>query len=409
MPLGIAAKHLGEANMQAIPRNPMRRLAIAGALVVSSAAVSASLLFDRLGPRGSDEPVPDAALALAVAATPVDWASEYLLKRIFTGRVEAAKQSDLGFELAGLLAEVSVEEGDRARAGEVLARLDRARLKARRAELEAALANSRANLRLAEVTLERFENSVTAGAVTPQELDQAREAYQVGRAGVALAQARIAAVDVDLAKADLRAPFDGVVTKRLVDEGQALSAGKPVVEFQEVEGLDIRVGIAGELVEALQLGNPYTLHWRGQRFSARLRAVLPVRSDRARTVDALFDPISPPPTLRHGDLVELALEKRISAEGFWVPISALTEGTRGLWTAYGVEPAQPGKGDMLDADHRIVRRPVEILYQETERVYVRGAIGTDERILVQGLHRVVPGQLVRVIETEPLQFAMEQR
>jgi RND family efflux transporter MFP subunit len=317
----------------------------------------------------------------------------------FTGRVEARRLSRLGFERAGLLAEVLVREGDAVSADDVLARLDRARLQARREELVAALASAEADLALAEATAERYRGAVQDGAVTRQALDEAVEGARAAAANVRLARARIATVDVDLGKSALLAPFDGVVTDRLTDEGQVLDAGTPVLSLQEAAAPEIRVGVAGRLTHRLEPGRIYELRVGDDTIRARLRTVLPRRAGTSRTVDALFDPATGEDWPRPGELAHLTLAEAVAEPGLWLPLSALTADERGLWRALVAVPADGAghaRGRDITARHRLEARPVQILELREDRAYVSGPIADTEPVVTGGLHRVVAGQLVRV-------------
>jgi hypothetical protein len=180
------------------------------------------------------------------------------------------------------------------------------------------------------------------------------------------------------------------------------------VRLQEFAAPEIRVGIAGPLADGLRIGKLYQLRWRGRALPARLRAVLPMRGLGTRTLDALFVSEASPPGLRPGDLVELSLSKRVSEPGYWLPLSALAEGPRGLWQAYAVEPLRQVPAG-ISADHRIDPRPLEILYLEVDRAYVRGPLRDGEPIVSSGPHRVVSGQLVRLLPVDAEQIAMEVR
>jgi hypothetical protein len=111
-------------------------------------------------------------------------------------------------------------------------------------------------------------------------------------------------------------------------------------------------------------------------------------------VDAIFE-LAPGQGVLPGDLARLALERPVETPGFWVPLGALAEGDRGVWTNYVAVPLDGGEQDG-EATHMIEARAVEVLYEREDRVYVRGAIDAGERVVVAGLHRIVPGQTVRV-------------
>ena len=344
--------------------------------------------------------------ALAVGTLVVELEEGFARRRIYSGRVEANRTSSLGFERAGLLQEILVREGDVVTGGQVVARLDSKLLESRRRELEAAMDDAEANLALAAATLGRFRDSVDDGAVTRQDLDEAQGSERAARARVELAKARIASADLDIAKSELRVPFDGVVIERLADEGRVLGVGAAVLELQENATPEIRVGIAGGFADTLRPGREYELSWRGRAFSARLRASLPVRNQVTRTLDALFVPLIPPAGLHAGELVELEGSQWVEEPGFWLPLSALAAGPRGLWQAYATEPLTEPLPDGLVADHRIVPRPVEVRYQESDRVFVQGSLAPGDRVVSAGLHRVVAGQLVRVLGDTSASIAM---
>lgn len=373
-------------------RLPLRL--IAGVTMGLSIAVSAAGLFAARQGIG-DAGVVLASPAMAVSVLAVDKVDGYTMRRVFTGRVEANRTAELGFERSGLLREVKVREGERVTAGAVLAQLDGALLDARKTELTAALAKAQADLALAEATLERYLNSVGQGAVTRQGLDEAREGARAAAAARDLALARIASLDLDLDKTLLRAPFDGVVIRRRADEGRVVSSGEPVLALQESASPEIRVGIAGRLGNLLHEGSEYRLRYRGQAFQARLRALPPLRAADARTRDALFVPKSPLHELYAGELVELELEEWIASPGTWLPISALAQRARGLWQIYALDAVDGSAPANLDATHRISPVPVELVHQDGERVFVRGPIELGQRYVSAGMHRVVPGQLVR--------------
>jgi len=343
-----------------------------------------------------DQSAQDPALLVPVArVTPADG---YVVRREFAGRVEAARDSAVGFEIGGMLAAVLVDEGDSVAAGEPLARLDTRRLEARAAEAEAALAQAQATLSLAETTLARTGEALEFRGVSRQEYDEAVRAERAAHSARQAARARLDSVRVDLEKSVLRAPFEATVTRRSADEGEVLAAGQVLLELQERTAPRVRIGVAGDMLDAIRARDEHVLQVDGREMTGRLRAVLPVRDMATRTVDAIFE-LDGEPRVLPGDLARLALELPVEMPGFWVPLGALAEGDRGVWTNYVAVPltADPSAGpSAAEATHVIEARPVEVLHEQADRVYVRGAIDGGERVVVAGLHRIVPGQTVRV-------------
>jgi RND family efflux transporter MFP subunit len=340
----------------------------------------------------ADIPVERSALLVEVEAA--EPASAYTVRREFSGRVEARRSSELGFELGGELVAVRVEEGDYVDAGQVLASLDTARLQARLAEAEAALAQARSARDFARSTLERSREAAAFEGISAQELDLAVDNANSAAAAAAAAEARVNSVRVDIDKSSIRAPFEAVVIGRRADEGQIVAAGQPVLELQESAAPEVRIGVAGAAVSSLEPGQQQVLEVDGRNIRATVNAVLPRRDPATRTIDvilAIEDGEVVP-----GDLARLALEQPVEADGFWLPVGALAEGNRGLWNAYVATPVEYSPATAGGATHVLEPRVVEILFETADRVFVRGALYDGDLFVTSGLTRVVPNQQVRL-------------
>ena len=153
--------------------------------------------------------------------------------------------------------------------------------------------------------------------------------------------------------------------------------------------------VAGDAVDGIAAGQQHALLVRGRRVPATVRSVLPVRDRRTRSVDVLLTLHAPLNGIRQGDLARLEITRRLDQPGFWLPLTALTESSRGLWAVY-VTVGLTGDKSVLE------RRELEVLHQEADRVFVRGTLGDNESVVVGGLHRLVPGQRVRITGAEDL-------
>ena len=327
-----------------------------------------------------------------VAASPI-WSTEFAYIRNLSGRAEAARRAELGFERAGSLARVLVDEGDAVVEGQLLAVLDTDVLNAQRAELRAQLAAVEADAKIAERTYRRYRGIVSEGGVSRQALDEAREAWQAAAARAQLARRQVESNATWLAKSELRAPFAGVIIARRADEGRVLPIGFGLLQLQDSAPPRIRIGLGGRLVEQLELGEIHRLRWGGQELAATVVALIPRRARRARTVDALFELVDPRFGVRPGDMFTLALEQTIPEPGFWAPIAALHEGARGMWSVYVV----------ADVDRsRAQRRSVIVLGVESDRVFIHGLLSPTELLVIGGADKIVPGQAVSITRVDGL-------
>ena len=347
-------------------------------------------------------PVPEPENPILTVQTVVmNLVNQYTLKRTFLGRVEAARSTDLGFELAGKILSIEVDEGDNVKQGQVLAYLDLDRLQARRKELVSALKQTRANLKLADITYLRYQQVVKSSGVSKQQLDEAKEHFRATQASVERARSRIDTIDIEIEKSRLEAPFDAYITQRRVDEGQVLAAGSPVLRLQENTSPEIRVGIAGRIVDSVQVGQVIPVVVNQLSLQASVKAIIPVRNGRTRTVDVILSLYKLPPHIRPGDLVRVELAMTIDQSGYWVPLSALSEGVRGTWSLYTLKQSS---GATSSSHQTVHRRTIDIVHAESDRVFAQGFFENDDRVVTDGLQRVVPGQLVQVSTTSLAHF-----
>jgi RND family efflux transporter MFP subunit len=367
------------------PAASPRRLAalMAAMAVLVLAAAGAAVAWTAESPAGPAPPPP-----LPVQVVAADFQDGYARTRTYPGRIAAARRSALGFERDGLLIQVAVDDGDAVAAGDILAVLDTEPLQRRRAELAAARRATLARLALAEATLRRRSTLVDRGHASDQALDEARFEVQALTAEAERLAALIAAIDLDIDKSALRAPFAGRVDARLADEGTVVEPGQPVLRLVETGRLEARIGVPEAAARALDPGEPYAVEILGAPVDATLRALTPALDPTTRTVTAVFD-LDPQGTVDPavGALVRLRLPETVPEPGVWLPRTALTEGVRGLWTVFTLDDADDGAGTVRRAD-------VEILHAEAARVYVRGTLAPGDLVVADGTHRVVPGQRV---------------
>ena len=153
-----------------------------------------------------------------------------------TGYVVARRMATVSAKVAGRLAELNVEEGQRIEKGAVVARLDNS-------NYAAALRQAQARMRLARVALddakplyERYERLNAQGAISTDALERQRMAYNAARATLEVAEADLRVAEVNLNDTIVRAPFSGIVTARPAQVGEIVAPS--------LGGGSIRTGIA---------------------------------------------------------------------------------------------------------------------------------------------------------------------
>jgi multidrug efflux pump subunit AcrA (membrane-fusion protein) len=161
------------------------------------------------------------------------------------------------------------------------------------------------------------------------------------------------------------------------------------VALSEIGVLEARIGLSASRADRLSVGTRYRLAVEGVEVEAVLASVIQAVASNTRTVTARFQLESPPSSVRHGSVAELSLETHIEDRGYWIPTTALRQEGQGLWSVFA----------LVDADGPLYAEPrvLEMIHAEADRAYVRGTLHDGERIIATGLHRVAPGQRVRLV------------
>jgi RND family efflux transporter MFP subunit len=176
--------------------------------------------------------------------------------RKFPGTVQPVDTSSISFEVTGLVQEIGVDRGDKVKDGEVLAVLDKKPFELNVESAKAAL--SRAQARLTEkksgYDRERRIQSQDPGATTQKAVDQARAAYESTRQNVSYSRAQLDLARRDLAKTELRSPFDGVVSDRHIEPFEEVSRGKPVLDLFVDGAMEVAVGVPENMIGDVHVG-----------------------------------------------------------------------------------------------------------------------------------------------------------
>ncbi len=221
------------------------------------------------------------------------------------GRFVARQSGPVAALVGGPIAEVLVEVGDRVAKGDMLVRLstdisvgNRNLREAELREKQAALETARAQARLASLELRRLENLKKSAAFSQARYEDkvaevARYSSEVAEADAAVnrAAANLALAELDLVRAEIHAPYNGVVVALHATEGAHVNTGAPVVSLVNDESLEIEADVSAARLAGLAPGRELEIRLDdGRRFTATVRAVIPTESALTRTRPVRFTP-----------------------------------------------------------------------------------------------------------------------
>jgi len=316
----------------------------------------------------------------------------YQHSQTYTGMIRSANTTGIGFELAGKLNSISVDSGDTVTHGQTLAQLDTDLLAAEKQQFEASLLQTQADIDLAKSTLVRTQKLKTQNYVSAQQLDETQQQVISLQANKKRLQASLRATSLKLEKSTLSAPFSGKISQRYHNVGEVIAVGSPVFTLIGNSQALAYIGVPIDIAQQLTTHQSVDVRVGKQTFSAEIAGISAEVNSISRTVQLRID-LPDSARVINGEIAYLAYQQDVLAAGYWVPMSALTDGVRGLWNVFVLAKAEQDF-------YRIERRDVEIIYTNEQQAYIQGAIQPMELIVSQGLHKMVVGQKVTLAQAE---------
>lgn len=280
------------------------------------------------------------------------------------------------------------EVGTRVKAGERLAKIDDRALHLRREELLAELRRTEARQALSKTQLERLRKLEASSAIARAQLDEAQATLETDAQTAARARAQLRQVEYDIAQADVRAPFSGVVTERYAQRGEYLQIGANIVRFVDTERIEARVQAPLALADKVRPGMQVGLRAGGVERAATVRAVVPVGDERARQFELRVG-VDPALALV-GSAVEVALPETAPAAG--------TATATALAVPRDALVRRPDRTYVMrvSGDNRAEQIEVTPGTSSGGLVEVRGELHVGDRLVVRGAERLSAGQAVSV-------------
>ena len=296
----------------------------------------------------------------------VKTSQSYEISKNLPGELLPFQQSKIAFEITGRISSIYVDIGDRVKKDEMLAKLDDS-------EVNANLEQAVARLDLANQVLNRFEDLRKKGFISIQDFDKAKSEYLV-------AKSQVKFFEVKKSQTILRAPYDGFIQNRFVDEGTVINGSNPILEILDANKVEAHVSIPENLVNNLEVSNDYVFEIGQEKAIGKFKRLAPMSASGSNSRLAIFefsDFFIP------GSVIDLIMKIRKSEQGVWLPINSLSQSEQGLWSVYTVSD---------DGSNRVEKDLVRILHFENNYAYVSGTLKNGDLVILGGLSKIIEGQ-----------------
>lgn len=323
----------------------------------------------------------------------------------FSGSIEPATRVDLAFKVGGYVQELAqvkegsatrrIQEGDKIKAGTVLAMVRQGDYEQRLQAANAALAEALASHQQAELDHGRAVKLAATNAVPQAEVENMGARLAAAAARVDGARARITEAKLALADTALRAPLDAVVLKRSVEVGTLVAPGSAGFVLADTSSVKVVFGAPDTLVDKLAIGGllPINLEAVPGELSGKITRIAPSADLRSRVFEVEATIVNPDGKLRAGMVASLKVPEATLAGSsqLALPLTAVVRSPRDArgFSVFVVEGAEGKETARM--------RDVKLGDVLGNAVLVTEGLKAGDRAISMGATLVTDGQAVRVI------------
>jgi membrane fusion protein (multidrug efflux system) len=253
----------------------------------------------------------------------------------FSGPLVAPQTALVRAKAGGTLLSLTVAEGSRVRAGQLLGRIELADLDTRVAERKALLESARAALVQAERTHASNESLASQQFISPIALENSRAALDTARASFNASQASLESARVGLREATLLAPIAGIVAKRHVLPGEKVSVEQQLLTIVDLARLELAGTVGTHEVARIAPGMAVQVQVEGvdQPVAGRIARIAPAAEPGTRSIGVTIELPNPKETLRAGQYAMATATLADDTQRLTLPITAVgkTSGQDHVW------------------------------------------------------------------------------
>jgi RND family efflux transporter MFP subunit len=281
------------------------------------------------------------------------------------------------------------EPGTVVQQGEPVALIDKRSLELQRAEQEALLRRAEINVRQLESQLRRQRELQNSELVSEFELEQTEANRDLAMSDAEITRVRIRQIDDQIQRADVRAPFTGVVISRAHRGGEDVARGEVLAQLTDIQNMEVRAFVPLKHLPRTIAGDSIDVFATDAIYSGRIRSLVPTGDVRSQTFEARIDlPAAALANWTVGQLVSVSVPVRARESAIAVPRDALVLRHNGSFVF------------RINSDNIAEQIAVKIGDSAGELTAVTGPLNAGDRVAIRGAENLSEGASVKIMTSQ---------
>ena len=315
-----------------------------------------------------------------------------------SGALMPEREASVRAQVGGSVLQTYADQGQRVRAGQLLAQVDASGLQDAFLSARAAVTSARSNADIAARELARAEKLLAAGAIAERDIEQSRRAAIAANAGLADARSRLANAQKQLGNTRIIAPISGVVSERAVSAGDVVQPGTALFTVVDPSSMRLEASIPAEQLAQVRIGVPvsFTVNgYPGRTLNGRVTRINPIADPATRQVRIIASIPNTTDTLVGGLFATGRLASE-SKSGLIAPVAAIDQRS----SVPAVMRIRQGK---------VERVPVQLGLRDegAERIQITAGVQAGDTLLLGAAQGISSGTVIKV--SAPSDKAPESR
>ena len=304
------------------------------------------------------------------------------------GTIYSRNDVQLTAGVAGQLTMVA-EPGSVVEAGQTIASIDKETLLLQRAEQEVLLERAEINIRQLNSQLQRQLELQGGNLVSEFDLEQTEANRDLAVADAKLINVRIRQIDDQIRRADVRAPFSGVVTSRQHRAGEDVARGEILGAMTDIRNMEVRAFVPLKHLPRTVVGDSIDVFATDTQFTGSIRSLVPTGDIRSQTFEARIDlPAEASASWTVGQLVSVGIPIRSGELSLAIPRDALVLRQDGSYVF------------RINGENKAERIAVDIGDSAGDLISVSGLLAEGDRVAVRGAENLREGAEVRIMVSQ---------